>query len=221
MYRRSVLLAKKAGFDGIELSCSGHANKRTDAYGGSVDNRCRFILELVDKVSKDFGGPEFIGVKICPTDTLNDSMVTFDEMQETYTYLIKALVDRKVGFITICRRGADIGIETELSSSRPEGFLLPPGYDPVLDFGGLIKFPGSTTVLMVNQDYGIEKANQLVKEGKIDLLQIGRPFIYNPDLVTRIRKGVPFAKNDRGGSVYYGPYRTPDKNYNDWPSATA
>ena len=137
-------------------------------------------MELVDAISEDFGGSEFVGVKICPTDTLNDSMVTFEEMQETYSYLIKTLVERKIGFITICRRGANIGVETEFSSPRPEGYLLPANYDPVLDFGGLVKHPSSITMLMVNSDYDTGEANQLVKEGKIDLLQIGRPFIYNP-----------------------------------------
>lgn len=104
-------------------------------------------------------------------------------MQDTYTYLIKELVKRKVGIITICRRGANIHVESPDAYSnfpRPEGFLLPPNYDPVLEFCGLIKFPGSPSLLMVNQDYGVEEANRLVKEGKIDLLMIGRPFIFNP-----------------------------------------
>jgi len=65
-------------------------------------------------------------------------------------------------------------------SSRPEGFESPQNYDPVLDFGHLVKCPGSASLLMVNQDYGVEEANQLVEEGKIDLVMIGRPFIYNP-----------------------------------------
>ncbi|KEF59305.1 uncharacterized protein A1O9_04149 [Exophiala aquamarina CBS 119918] len=234
-YRRSISLAKTAGFDGIELLCQGgylpqqflnsRANKRTDAYGGPVENRSRFALELVDAASEVFGGPEFICIKISPTDTLNDSVVTFDEMQETYTYLIKELVKRKVGIVTICRRGANISVESadaySFSFPRPKGYLLPPKYDPVLEFGGLVKFPGSPSLLMANQDYGIEEADQLVREGKIDLLMIGRPFIFNPDVVTRIRKGVPFANNDRGDFVYYGPYRVPDENYNDWPVATA
>lgn len=148
-----------------------------------MENRCRFALELVDAASEAFGGPELIGVKISPTDALNDSIVTFDEMQETYTYLIKEFVKRKVGIITICRRGADIHVESVDAYNhfpRPEGFLLPPNYDPVLKFGGLIKFPGSASLLMVNQDYGVEEAERLVKEGKIDLLMIGRPFIFNP-----------------------------------------
>lgn len=141
------------------------------------------MLELVDGISEDFDGSEHICVKISPTDMLNDSVVTFDEMQETYTYLIEELVKRKVGIINICRRGTNIGVESVedfIDFPRPEGYSLPPNYDPVLDFGGLIKRPGSTSMLMANQNYGIEEANQLVKEGKIDLLMIGRPFIYNP-----------------------------------------
>lgn len=147
-----------------------------------MENRCRFILELVDAISKEFGGSEFIDVKISPTDNLNDSVVSFDEMQETYTYLIKELVARKVGFITICRRGASVLVESAESYNfpRPEGYPLPQNYDPVLDFGRLIKCPGSTSMLMVNHDYDIEEGNRLVKEGKIDLVMIGRPFIYNP-----------------------------------------
>lgn len=141
------------------------------------------MLELVDAISKDFGGPEFICVKISPTDVLNDSVVTFDEMRETYTYLIKKLVERKVGIVNICRRGSKIRPESAdfLSTlPRPEGYLLPPNYDPVQDFGALVKFPGSASMLMANHDYDIEEADQLVKEGKIDLIMIGRPFIYNP-----------------------------------------
>jgi 2,4-dienoyl-CoA reductase-like NADH-dependent reductase (Old Yellow Enzyme family) len=160
------------------------ANHRTDAYGGLVQNRCRFILELVDTVNEIFGGPGFVCVKLCPTDILNDSVITFEEMQETYTYLIKALVKRKVGIINICRRGSthDIpGYDDLLSKlKRPDGYPLPPNYDPVLDFGRLVKYPGSRTLLMANHDYGVEDGNRLIEEDQADLLQLGRPFIYNP-----------------------------------------
>lgn len=118
-----------------------------------------------------------------PTDVLNDSAVTFDEMQQTYTYLIKQLVERKVGIIDICRRGAEHEPKYGDFFSqliRPEAYPLPPNYDPVLDFGRLVKFPGSSTTLMANQDYGIEEGVQLIEKGKIDLLMIGRPFIFNP-----------------------------------------
>ncbi|RAH76998.1 FMN-linked oxidoreductase [Aspergillus japonicus CBS 114.51] len=243
-YRNAVLLARHAGFDGVELLAQGgylthqflntnqvdqggsthsRSNKRTDDYGGSVENRCRFILELVDTISEVFGGPELLCVKINPTDTYNDSATTFEEMKETYTFLIKELVARRVGIINIGRRGADPNAGTGDffgRDGRPEEFPLPIGYDPVLDFGPLVKYPGSPSLLMANHDYTPEEADRLVKERKLDLITFARPFIYNPDVISRIKNGIPFAHNDRGKTVHYGPYRTPDENYNDWPAAS-
>ncbi|KAH8705670.1 hypothetical protein BGW36DRAFT_286281 [Talaromyces proteolyticus] len=158
-YRHACILAKKAGFDGVELLAQGgylpqqflnsRANKRTDRYGGTVENRCRFILETIDAIAKVFDGPDAICVKICPTDYLNDSVVDFGEMKETYTYLINEMVKLR-------------------------------GYDPVLDFGKLVKFPGSPSKLMANNDYTVGEADRLIKEGKLDMIAIARPFIYNP-----------------------------------------
>lgn len=157
------------------------ANERTDSYGGSVENRCRFILEVVDAISDVFDGPEMVCVKINPTDFLNDSVVTFEEMKETYTYLIKKLVLRRVGIINLSRRGvySDIGTG-DVSGGRPEGYPLPAGYDPVLDFGRLVKYPGSSSLLMANQDYTVEEADELITGEQLDLIAFGRPFIYNP-----------------------------------------
>ncbi|OJK01637.1 hypothetical protein ASPACDRAFT_1855006 [Aspergillus aculeatus ATCC 16872] len=223
-YRHSVLLAKHAGFDGVELLAQGgylchqflntRSNKRTDSYGGSVENRCRFILELVDTISEIFGGPELLCVKINPTDTYNDSATTFEEMKETYTFLIKELVACRVGIINIGRRGADPNAGTGDffgHVGRPEEFPLPLGYDPVLDFGPLVKYPGSPSLLMANHEYTPEEADRLVKEGKLDLINFARPFIYNPDVISRIKNGVTFAQNDRGKTVHYGPYRDPTR----------
>ncbi|KAI1051036.1 hypothetical protein LB506_010894 [Fusarium annulatum] len=222
-YRRSCELAKLAGFDGVELLAQGRANQRSDEYGGSVENRCRFTLELVDAIAAVFDGPEYICVKINPTDHLNDSIVDFDEMKETYTYLITELVKRKVGIINLGRRGA----ETSPGSgeffgplSRPEGYPLPRGYDPVLDFGNLVKFPGSPTLLMANHDYTVGEADALAGAGKLDMITFARAFIHNPDLVPRIINGVSLATNDRGAWVYYGLDKRPDEGYNDWPVAS-
>lgn len=158
------------------------ANKRTDTYGGSVENRCRFVLELVDVIAEIFGGPEFVCVKINPTDFVNDSLVDFDEMKQVYTYLISELVRRAVGIINIGRRGAETKNETGEFFGKlqlPQGHL-PPRYDPVLDFGKLVKFPGSPSLLMANHDYTAEEAAGLVEQQKLDLITFARPFIYNP-----------------------------------------
>ncbi|KAI7773115.1 12-oxophytodienoate reductase [Diaporthe eres] len=160
-------------------------------------------------------------VVINPTDLFNNSLVGFDEMKQVYTYLITELVSRRVGIINIGRRGAETKTETGEFFGKvqlPQGHL-PPGYDPVLDFGRLVKFPGSPMLLMTNHDYTVEEAAELVEQQKLDLIAFGRPFIYNPDLITRIKHVIPFARNDRGSSVFYGPYDKVDENYNDWPAA--
>lgn len=110
-------------------------------------------------------------------------MVAFKETKETFTHLINQLVSYKVGIINISRRGADPNAGTGDffgRFGRPSDYPLTPGYDPVLDFGPLVKYPGSPSLLMANHDYTVEEADCLVKEGKLDLITLGRPFIYNP-----------------------------------------
>ncbi|KAE8151966.1 hypothetical protein BDV25DRAFT_128353 [Aspergillus avenaceus] len=215
-YRDSVRLAKEAGFDGIELLCQGgyllhnfltsHSNKRTDRYGGTVQNRCRFPLEVLDAIISVWGS-RAVGIKICPSDDYNDTAVPFTELSETYDHLVRQLMVRDLGFVNISRRGCD-------------GTELPCGYDPVKHFGPLVKYPGSKTLLMVNHEYTVAEAESLITRGEIDVVTFARPFIYNPDLISRIKTGVPFAVNDRGGFVNYGPFARPEENYNDWPRAT-
>lgn len=138
---------------------------------------------MVDVIAKVFDGPEFISVKLNPTDFYNDSAVQFDEMKEVYTYLISELVKRKVGIINLSRRGVDPkGGDGDFYERvpRPSDYPIPEGYDPVLDFGKLVKFPGSSSMLMANHDYTVEEADALVKEGRLDMITFGRPFIYNP-----------------------------------------
>lgn len=145
-------------------------------------------MELVDAIAEVFGGPEYICVKINPTDFINDSLVDFDEMKRVYTYLITELVSRKVGIINIGRRGAETKSETGDFFGKlelPKGHL-PAGYDPVLDFGRLVKFPGSHSLLMTNHDYTVEEAAELVDRQKLDLITFARPFIYNPVRLLRI-----------------------------------
>ncbi|KAI9042162.1 uncharacterized protein KD926_006081 [Aspergillus affinis] len=191
-YKNAIALAKEAGFDGIELLSQGgyllhnflcsHSNLRTDIYGGSVENRCRFVLEVTDAIIEVWG-PRRVGIKICPSDDYNDSAVSFEELSETYNYLIRQLVSRNLGYINLSRRGCAIGRAQDdyfMPSPRPAGKQLPPNYEPLRQFGHLIKYPGSETMLMVNHEYTVAEADNLVCEGKIDLVTFGRPFIYNP-----------------------------------------
>ncbi|PYH94549.1 FMN-linked oxidoreductase, partial [Aspergillus ellipticus CBS 707.79] len=198
-----------------------HANLRTDRYGGSTENRCRFVLEVLEAIISVWGARS-VGIKICPADDYNNSTVSYVELTGVYTHLIQELVKRDIGFINLSRRGCDVGRSTDdyfQTSPRPEGKELPLGYDPLHQFGNLVKYPGSRTMLMVNHEYTIEEANELIGNGKIDLVAFARSFIYNPDFMSRARAGVPLATNNRGGAVNYGPYQHPDENNNDWPLA--
>lgn len=104
-------------------------------------------------------------------------------MTDTYTYYIDAMVKRNLGFVNLSRRGCDVGRNQDdyfKSSPRPEGRELPPGYEPIKQFGSMIKCLGSKTQLMVNHEYTVAEADELVKTGQIDLITFARPFIYNP-----------------------------------------
>jgi 2,4-dienoyl-CoA reductase-like NADH-dependent reductase (Old Yellow Enzyme family) len=141
------------------------------------------VLEVVDAILEIWDSCA-VGIKICPTDDFADMAISYSELSQTYNYLIPQLVARSLGFINLSRRGAEVkpvnGAEFELISTRPADAELPVGYDPLKEFGSLVKFQGSKTALMVNHEYTVEEAEILFKEDKIDLIGFGRPFIHNP-----------------------------------------
>ena len=128
---------------------------------------------MVDDIVAIWGAAA-VGIKICPTDTLNDTASPYSEISETYTFLIAELVKRGVGYMNLSRRGCGEGV------TRPAGTELPVGYEPLQEFGPMIKCTGSTTKLMVNEGYTVAEAEELVKHGRIDMVCFGRPFMWNP-----------------------------------------
>jgi 2,4-dienoyl-CoA reductase-like NADH-dependent reductase (Old Yellow Enzyme family) len=197
-YINSARLAKLAGFDGIEILAQGgyllhnflltyisnpiqndpltsrsRSNQRTDMYGGSIPNRCRFVVSVVDAIMEIWGAAA-VGIKICPTDNMNDTTSPYAEISETYTYLIGELVKKEIGYINLSRRGYGEG------AVRPAGTELPPGYEPLQEFGPMIKFDDSKTKLLVNEGYTVAEAERLMEDGKIDMICFGRLFIFNP-----------------------------------------
>jgi 2,4-dienoyl-CoA reductase-like NADH-dependent reductase (Old Yellow Enzyme family) len=114
---------------------------------------------------------------------MGGSMISHQEMTEVYTYLIENVVARGVGYVNISRRGVDLGRGGERYVPlpvRPADRMLEPGYEPMDEFGPLVKFPGSRTALMVNEEYTVGEAEKLVESGQIDMVSVGRPFICNP-----------------------------------------
>lgn len=114
---------------------------------------------------------------------MGDTMITHEEMTEVYTYLIEKMVARGLGYINISRRGIELCRNAERYvplPTRPADRMLKPGYEPLNEFGPLIKRPGSRTALMANEEYSVDEAEKLVESGQLDLVSFGRPFICNP-----------------------------------------
>jgi len=166
--------AVEAGFDGVEiLAANGylidqflnpHTNLRTDEYGGSVESRAKFLLDIAQGVAQAIGA-ERTGVRISPYNTSNE-MPQYAETDATYDYVSKALNALEIAYLHVV---------TE---------TLPPGLRNTLrrNFDNAVIFAG---------EYNRETANLALAE-EPDLIAFGRPFVANPDLVDRLRKRLPY-----------------------------
>ena len=191
--QKFVISAKnaiKAGFDGVEIhSANGYlpnqfinrgSNKRQDEYGGSIENRCRFVLEISQQVAEAIGKDK-TGIRISPYGVFNDMQI-YDEIPETYQYLIEQLNQVDLAYVHIAN----------MTDKAPEGFLEKLG-------------SGFKNTVIFNGGYGndLPSAERLVSEKHNALVAIGVPFIANPDLIERIRQGAEFAQPDT--STFYTP----------------
>lgn len=183
-FRRAAVLAKRAGFDGVELhAANGYlidqflrdgSNQRTDRYGGSVENRTRFLLEVVQAVSGVFGA-ERVGVRLSPLMSMlgmHDSTPA-----ATFQYAASALGAFDLAYLHV--------VET-----RSEAF----------DWSALRSAFGGRYV--ANGGYDHHSAAAAISAGDADLVSFGTPFIANPDLVERFRSGAELSAGDR--ATYYG-----------------
>ncbi|MBO9565172.1 MAG: alkene reductase [Niastella sp.] len=192
--------AMKAGFDGVELhGANGYlieqflnpfVNNRTDEYGGTVENRSRFLLEAVDASIAAIGNDK-VGVRLTPYGGLGE-LPHYDEIETTYEYLAKELAKRKVAYIHLMDQ------QSKGSHALPEGFLerFRSWYD------GVIILAGS-----MNR----EKAERLINAGTIDIAGFGEPFISNPDLVERLQNNWELTPPNR--DLHYG---LGTHGYTDW-----
>jgi N-ethylmaleimide reductase len=201
-YRHSAELCKRAGFDGVEIhGANGYllenftrdsTNHRTDAYGGSIENRIRLTLEVVDSAISVWG-KDRVGIRLSPVSKANlcppDS-----NPQATYGALVKALNDRKIAFIHF--------IEGLTGGERLlEGF----------DFAAARRnFSG---VYIGNNRYTGTMAAEAIRSGRVDAVAFGVPFISNPDLPQRLRIGAPL--HEANTQTYYGPGPI---GYTDYPT---
>jgi N-ethylmaleimide reductase len=198
-YRQAAANAVAAGFDGVEIHAangylphqflSAHVNRRTDAYGGSVENRARFLEEIVDAVAEVMPVSR-IGVRISPYTAYNSALD--DQIPEMYSHVADFLQARQVAYLHI----ADVN-----------GWYGAPDLDKILAIVG----PRFKGVLIANGGLTIDKAKSLIEERQVQLVAFGRHFIANPDFVQRLRLGAPLnpLREDRlyaGGETGYTDY---------------
>lgn len=200
-FRQAAANAIKAGFDGVEVhGANGYlleqflkdgANQRTDAYGGSVENRARLLLEVTETVSKEIGA-ERTGVRISPVSPAN--AISISNPQEQYDYVADELNKLDIVYLHVV-----------------EGATGGPRDIAPFDYGSLRQRFKNT--YMANNGYNTELASAHLAEGKADLFALGRPFISNPDLVERLKTGA--ALNALDGTTLYGGGA---KGYTDYPT---
>ena len=191
-----------AGFDGVELhGANGYlleqfirpnSNVRTDEYGGPIENRARFVLEVVDAMIAAIGKDK-VGIRLSPFGVFND-MPNYPAMASDYTYLAQQLNARGVVYIHLVDH-SPMGAP-EVPQSIKETFRK--------EFTGCLILSGG---------YDAKRAEADLAAQKCDLIAIGRPFLANPDLVTRWQTGA--AENQPDHATFYTPGA---KGYTDYPT---
>ncbi|HWK34115.1 MAG TPA: alkene reductase, partial [Hyphomicrobium sp.] len=184
-YAHAAKCAMEAGFDGVEVHAangyllqqflSDKTNKRTDRYGGSIENRTRIVVEVVDAVTKVWGGDR-VGIRLSPLTKFAD--IGDSNPEPVYLSLIEQINRYNLSYIHV--------IEGDTGGDRtPAG-----GFDLQKlrhAFNGLY---------MANNNYTLELAIEAREKNLADLICFGRPFISNPDLVARLRSGATLAPAD-------------------------
>ncbi|WP_045107613.1 alkene reductase [Legionella hackeliae] len=200
-YVHAAQCAKQAGFDGIELhAANGYlidqflrdkTNLRTDRYGGSLGNRTRFLLELLEALVSVWPS-ERIGIRLSPVSPAND--IADSKPMETFSYVVKAINHFNLSYLH-CVEGVTTG-----PRNIPANFSF-------TELRAL--FSGQ---YMANNGYDLELALKARRDNTADLICLGRPFIANPDLVARLQNGASLAEAPK--ELWYGGGA---HGYIDWP----
>jgi N-ethylmaleimide reductase len=203
-FRRGTANALAAGFDGVEIhGANGYlldqfakdgANKRDDLYGGAIPNRARLMLEVASAVVSE-AGAERTGIRISPVTPAND--ISDANPQPLFEHIVDQLNALKLVYIHVI-----------------EGATGGPRDNAPFDYASLRKrFSGA---YVANNGYDFELAGKVLAAGAADLIAFGKPFISNPDLVERLKKGAPLNEWDK--ATFYGGGA---KGYTDYPTLAA
>lgn len=204
-YAQAASNALAAGFDGVELhAANGYlmeqfirptSNQRTDAYGGPIEHRARFALEVVEAVIVSIG-KDRVGIRLSPFGVFND-MPLYEDMEADYTYLAQQLAHRTLNYIHLVDHAA-MGAP-EVPQSMKDLFRH--------------TFKGH---LILSGGYDAARADADLMAHKADLIAVGRPFLANPDLPARWKAGAPL--NEPDAKTFYTPGPS---GYIDYPAMTS
>lgn len=200
-FKEAAKLAKAAGFDGVEIhAANGYlidqflrdgSNQRGDRYGGSPAGRLTFLHEIVDAVSEIWPQGR-IGVRFSPENRFNDMHDSASAAH--FGYYAQELSKLHLAYLHV--------LEGDMSATAP-----------AVDYRELRRRFGGTYI--ANNGYDRARAMAAIEQGTADLIAFGKPFIANPDLVTRLRRDLPLAPSDP--ATFYGG---DERGYTDYPSAT-
>jgi len=204
-YADAALRAVQAGFDGVEIhGANGYlpdqflhdgSNHRTDRYGGSLENRCRFVLE-VTKACCDAIGSSKTGIRLSPSGIVKEMFDT--DPAALYEVLITRLNRFNLAYLHLMEPYAPL-----VPPEKYSHYMVP--VTPY--FRKFFKGP-----VMTNVGFDFDSGNQVLRQGDADMVAFGKLFISNPDLVERFRRGGPLAAWDKE-TFYYGG----EKGYIDYP----
>jgi len=205
-YKTAAANAKKAGFDGVEIHAANgwlleqflqkKSNTRTDIYGGSVENRCRFVLQVVDIVCQIYPSDR-VGIRLSPFGRINDSGE--DDPISLYTYLIQQLDSKNLSYLHL--------VEPRSSGAAYKDV----DHQDVPSVGKLFRNIWNNT-LIVAGNFDRDSATQVVNQQHADAVAFGRLFISNPDLVYRLEQNLPLSPYNRS-TFYQGN----EQGYIDYP----
>jgi len=199
-YRHAAACAMNAGFDGVEIhAANGYlidqfirdgSNQRMDQYGGSLDNRSRFLLEVVEAVGSEIGSNK-VGVRLSPVNAFND--ISDSNPQATFNHVAAALNGLGLAYLHVVEvdMTGSISADVEMQQLRDR-------------FDGLY---------IANGGYDKTRGNQSIATGRADLIAFGISYLANPDLPERFRVDAPL--NDADQATFYGG---DEHGYSDYPT---
>jgi len=200
-YAQATRNAREAGFDGVEIhAANGYlldefirdgSNRREDAYGGSLENRCRIVTEVTEAVIAAWSSDR-VGLRISPENRFND--IEDSDPQATFGYLVERLNAYDLAYLHVVE-GDMLSGERNMDYRKLRG-----------TFKGLY---------MANNGYDFDRATRAIASGAADLVSFGRLFLANPDLPQRFRTGARL--NEPDAETFYGG---DEHGYTDYPTLT-